>query len=124
MRVTIFSCIPDHYNIYHGPHNYSLNDVEASIAYARSHGVYVSLNLLTFPGFTDRKEEVESLVEFVIRNDINMVQLRNLNLDPDHLAREIPYSAQTMGVKEFIGVLQQVDGLRIGSYTHPLEESL
>ncbi|MGI6488384.1 MAG: radical SAM protein [Syntrophothermaceae bacterium] len=124
MRVTIFSCIPDHYNIYHCPQNYSLNDVEASIAYACSHGVYVSLNLLTFPGFTDREEEVESLVDFVRRNDIDMVQLRNLNLDPDHLAGEVPYSTRNMGIKEFINVLQGVEGLRIGSYTHPVAENL
>jgi len=121
MRVTIFSCREENYDCYHRPRNYRLKDVEKSINYAKEKGVRVSLNLLTFPGFTDREEEVDSLVSFVQNNCIDMVQLRNLNIDPDLLFQHIPGGGEILGINNFIHFLhQEVPDLAIGSYTHPV----
>lgn len=120
MRVTLFSCDADNYNLYHQPKNYGLRDVENSIRYAREHGVYVSLNLLTFPGFTDREEEIKKLRDFIIRNDINMVQLRNLNVDPRQLQSGLPYGGKARGIVGLLKALQQIKGLRVGSYSYPV----
>ena len=120
MRVTIFSCCPENYLLYHRPRGFQLEDVEESIRYAREKGVYVSLNLLTFPGFTDREDEITALLDFVTRNGVSMVQLRNLNLDPEQLFPFFRASLPSLGIKKMIGTLRAA-GVRVGSYTHPVQ---
>lgn len=121
MRVTIFSCREENYNRYHRPRNYNLKDVENSIMFAREQGVRVSLNLLVMPGLTDREEELEALVSFVQKNNIDMIQLRNLNIDPEILFKYVPGGGEIMGMNNFINYIQEaVPGLEIGSYTHPV----
>lgn len=120
MRVTIFSCREENYNLYHRPRGYCLADVGESIKLAKEHGVRVSLNLLVFPGFTDREEEIESLLGFARKNRVDMIQLRNLNIDPDLLFRHFPGGGKILGINHFIYLLQQeIPWLEIGSYTHP-----
>ena len=58
MRVSIISAREAVYQAYYRAENYTLQDVEESIRYAKAHGVYVSLNMLFFPGLNDRPEEV------------------------------------------------------------------
>ncbi|MDH7497160.1 MAG: radical SAM protein [Syntrophomonadaceae bacterium] len=120
MRVTIFSCHPEHYRTYHRPSGYDLGDVEESIAYAKARGVFVSINLLVFPGFTDRVEEVALLEEFIRRTGVDMVQLRNLTIDPEVLAQTFPAAGETLGIVGLIGRLRALPRLRVGGYTHPV----
>lgn len=122
MRVTIFSCREENYNSYHRPRNYCLEDVENSIKHAKDQGVRVSLNLLTFPGFTDREEELEALLVFVQKNNVDMIQLRNLNIDADLLFKHIPAGGEILGINNFIHLLkQELPSLAIGSYSHPVK---
>ncbi|MBO8157960.1 radical SAM protein [Thermosyntropha sp.] len=121
MRVTIFSCIEENYNRYHQPRGYTLADVKDSINYAADKGIKVSLNLLVFPGITDREEEIEALLDFVARNNVHMIQMRNLNIDPDYIMRYFPSDEAGIGMTEFINLLKyEMPGLKIGSYTHPV----
>ena len=46
-------------------------------------GKFISLNLLVFPGVTDRQDEFANLLEFLDEYDIDMIQWRNLNVDPE-----------------------------------------
>lgn len=120
MRVTMFSCNEQNYMAYHRPLSYVFKDVEKSILYAKDKGLKVSVNLLTFPGFTDREEEIETLLYFLEGTGIDMVQLRNLNIDPDYLNRIFP-GESGIGIVGFINLLQEeLPGLKIGSYSHPL----
>lgn len=121
MRVTIFSCREENYNNYHRPRNYRLQDVKDSINYARDKGVRISLNLLVFPGFTDTEQEVKCLLDFVKENPIDMIQMRNLNFDPELLFRHIPNDSEVLGINNFLALLkQEIPQVKIGSYTHPL----
>lgn len=121
LRVTIFSCNEINYLTYHQPHNYKLIDVENSIKYAKDKGRKVSLNLLTFPGFTDQESEVEELINFVGRNNIDMIQFRNLNIDPELLMYYFPNNSLSIGIVSFIDFLaKELPKVKLGSYTHPL----
>lgn len=118
MRVSIISAIPESYQAYYRS-GYSLDDVRHSIAYAKRKGVYVSLNMLLFPGLNDRPEEVAAWTEFIGSTGIDMIQLRNLNLDPDWLLSVMPAAqAAPIGVRPFLQHLAktfpQVD---LGSFT-------
>ncbi len=121
LRVTMFSCREENYNIYHRPKSYCLQDVKNSISYARDCGLKVSLNLLTFPGFTDREEETEALLELLMEKHVDMVQLRNLNIDPQELFTRLPASSEALGITSFIKILQEeIPRLKLGSYSHPV----
>ncbi|WP_156204769.1 radical SAM protein [Candidatus Syntrophocurvum alkaliphilum] len=121
IRVTVFSLNEKHYNIYHQPINYSFYDVEESIKYALDSGLKVSINLLTFPGFTDRDEEIEFLLEFLNRYQIDMIQLRNLNIDANELLQRFTADSDILGIDNFINILKkEMPDVKIGSYSHPV----
>lgn len=122
MRVTLFSCSPQNYRKYHRPLDYTLEEVKKSINYAGGRGVRVSLNLLVFPGFTDREDEIEHLLDFVSQNPVNMIQLRNLNIDPDYFFAQFPGGGRPLGIKELLKILrQEAPQIELGSYTHSVQ---
>jgi pyruvate-formate lyase-activating enzyme len=118
MRVSIISARPDVYQQYYRG-NYQLQAVKDSIKYAKERGVYVSLNMLMLPGLNDRPEEQAAWEEFIEATAINMIQLRNLNIDPDIIwTRLPPTEGQEMGVRVFIEKLRQrFPAVKIGSFS-------
>jgi len=121
MRVTVFSFNEDNYVKYHRPRGYKLDQVRDSIAEAREKGVHVSINLLVCPGFTDRLSEIETLVEFVRKTPVNMIQMRNLNIDPDYLLNIFNSKEAGVGMLSFLNIIrQELPDVAIGSYTHPV----
>jgi pyruvate-formate lyase-activating enzyme len=120
MRVSTISAIKDHYDAYYRPRGYSVDDVAASLKYASEQGVYTSINYLVFPGVTDREEEVEAMVEFLKATGVRLVQMRNLNIDPEYYLGIIPpQQGELLGMRQVIDIFQsEVPGLVVGSYTH------
>ncbi len=120
MRVSTISALDDHYNAYYRPRGYTLANVEKSLSYAESKGVYTSINYLVFPGVTDREEELEAMIEFAKRTKLKLIQLRNLNIDPESYLSLIPGpKGELLGMKTAIEVLaSELPGVVIGSYSH------
>lgn len=120
MRVSTISALDDHYNAYYKPRGYTLANVEKSLKYASEQGVYTSINYLIFPGVTDREEEIEAMVEFARRTKLRLIQLRNLNIDPESYLGLIPKAkGDILGMKQAIEILQEeLPDVVIGSYTH------
>ncbi|MDL2266945.1 radical SAM protein, partial [Desulfovibrio sp. OttesenSCG-928-G15] len=84
LRVSLNSAREESYERYYRPKGYSLADVRKSMRAAKERGVYLSLNLLFYPGFTDTERETEALAELVREHEVDLVQLRNLNIDPEY----------------------------------------
>ncbi len=105
VRVTLNSPRMKFYKRYHRPRGYSLGEVVDSVVHAKEKGIYTSMNLLVFPGFTDREEEVEGLIELIRETNLDLIQMRNLNIDPDLYLK-------TMGRGEGIGIAKMIDVLR------------
>ncbi|OPA73557.1 radical SAM protein [Paenibacillus selenitireducens] len=120
MRVSTISALDDHYNAYYKPRGYTLKNVEKSLKYASDQGVYTSINYLIFPGVTDREEEVEAMVEFARRTNLRLIQMRNLNIDPESYLELIPKAqGEILGMKQMIEIFQaELPDVVIGSYTH------
>ena len=120
MRVSTISALEDHYNAYYRPRGYTLANVEKSLTYASNKGVYTSINYLVFPGVTDREEEIEAMIGFAKRTGLRLIQLRNLNVDPDGYLNIIPKArGEIYGMKQMIEILEsELPDVRIGSYTH------
>lgn len=123
MRVSTISALDEHYEAYYRPRGYSLKNVEKSIRYAADKGVLVSLNYLIFPGVTDREEEVEAMIELVRRSGVKLIQMRNLNIDPEsYLSLIPPARGEVLGMKQLLQIYrEELPGVLIGSYTHTPE---
>lgn len=121
MRVSIISGIPETYQAYYRC-SYELEDVKASIAYAKARGVYVSFNMLSFPGLNDRPEELAAWEELIGETSVDMIQLRNLNIDPDEFLAIMPPAKQPpLGVKAFLRRLSaRFPALAVGSFSRYL----
>lgn len=118
MRVSIISADADNYQRYYRA-GYSLDAVKASIRYALGNGVHVSLNMLYMPGFNDRVSELDAWKNFLNDLPVQMIQVRNLNYDPDEFFRVMPLDKDYLGAKNFLRELKEIfPALTIGNFSH------
>jgi wyosine [tRNA(Phe)-imidazoG37] synthetase (radical SAM superfamily) len=82
VRISLNSVNRNLYEAYYQPVGYGWDSVEASIRLARERGAYLAINLLLFPGVTDRLGEVAALEELIHRHRIDQLQARSLCIDP------------------------------------------
>jgi pyruvate-formate lyase-activating enzyme len=121
IRVTLSSPHPKYYRRYHRPRGYTFREVESSLIVAKEKGIYTSINLLVFPGFTDREEEVKGLLELIKRTQLDLIQMRNLNIDPDLYLKEIS-KGEGMGISKMIGILRdEFPSLQFGYFNRTKE---
>lgn len=122
LRVSLNSAIADNYQAYYRAGSYGFGDVRQSIRLARDLGVYVAINLLAFPGVTDREDELEALIELIQTTGVNMVQVRNLNIDPEQYLRLMRHSSGDLyGMEQLADVLRsEIPGLVVGSFSRPV----
>jgi pyruvate-formate lyase-activating enzyme len=73
IRVSLNSAQGDYYHAYYRPKGYSFDDVEESITIAKQNKVWVSLNYLIFPGFTDSRPEFAALKRLLKKTGIDMI---------------------------------------------------
>ena len=104
IRVSMNSAQKEYYEKYFSPADYKFEDVLESIKITRERNKFVSLNYFVFPGFTDRKDEWHALESLLSSPGVNMIQWRNLNIDPDWYIEEmgIDFSCERIGVKKVI----------------------
>ena len=123
-RVSLNSPQEKFYNLYFRPGSYKFRDVIRSIEIAKKHNKFVSVNLFVFPGFSDSKEQIKALLAFVKNTGVDMLQMRNLNIDPD-------FYFETLGCKDFspkgisflVSVLnKEFPRLKIGYFNLPKEK--
>lgn len=128
IRASTISGHPQTYAAYYRPIGYSFEDVKESLKRARDAGVYSSINLLCFPGMIDREREVEALISFVKETGLRLIQLRNLNIDPEVLLPRMPAldsMGQALGMRVMIEMLKrEVPDVEIGNFTRPVKRSL
>jgi molybdenum cofactor biosynthesis enzyme MoaA len=104
IRVSLNSAVPGHYHAYYRPRGYVFEDVRQTVLEAKKGGLFVSLNLLFFPGVTDTECEAEALAEFVRETEVDFIQMRNLSLDPE-MYLDLSHDwdlGPSMGLKHFL----------------------
>ncbi|HOO36723.1 MAG TPA: radical SAM protein, partial [Deltaproteobacteria bacterium] len=82
MRISMNSARKATYNAYFRP-QYDFALIRDSAREMKERGKFVSINLFVFPGVTDAPKEAAAIKEFIHTCGIDMVQWRNLNIDPD-----------------------------------------
>src|SRR5438105_210791 len=128
IRASTISGHPETYTAYYRPLGYSFEDVKESLKRARDAGVYSSINLLCFPGMIDREREVEALLSFVKETGLRLIQLRNLNIDPEVLLPRMPAfdsMGEALGMRAMIEIVQrEAPEVEIGNFTRPVKRVL
>jgi len=82
LRVSLNSAQEQLYDAYYRQRGYTFGDVVEALRRAKRAGLFTMLNYLVFPGVSDRREEVEALKALVGEIGVDLVQMRNLSLDP------------------------------------------
>jgi len=123
VRVSLFSARQAAFDAYHRA-DFGLDQVEQFVREAVERGLVVSVNYLVVPGYHDREEEREAFAGFLARTGAHMVQLRNLDMDPDRLFEAlVPPEGHAVGLRKLPEWLRkQRPGLRTGSF-NPLPDS-
>jgi MoaA/NifB/PqqE/SkfB family radical SAM enzyme len=121
VRISLNSSLKPCYDAYYRPVNYRYADVIRSIGAARDEGLYVNVNLLVFPGHTDREQEAGGLVRLFERTGVDVVQMRNLSIDPWWYVRKIPKpKGRALGLRALIGLFKsEIPGMRIDYFNTP-----
>ncbi|GER89115.1 radical SAM protein [Dictyobacter vulcani] len=125
LRVSTISGHPETYNAYYRPLGYTFDDVKESLRRASAEGVYSSINLLSFPGLIDREREVEALLSLARDTNLRLIQLRNLNIDPEVFLPRMPdfeTMGKALGMRKLIQILkQELPEVEIGNFTRPIQ---
>jgi wyosine [tRNA(Phe)-imidazoG37] synthetase (radical SAM superfamily) len=121
VRVSLNSLLPETYTSYYQPRGYEFKALLECMEIAKTNGVIIYLNYLHIPGWNDRESEVEALSEAVERYGIQMIQMRNLNIDPELYLGQVAIPAgDALGIKTALDRLRaQHPSLRIGNHTLP-----
>jgi pyruvate-formate lyase-activating enzyme len=116
VRISLNSFRPETYAAYYRPTGYTLENVLESVALAVDAGLRVSLNLLTHPGVTDERAEIEAMEAFLRAHPVALVQTRTLNIDPDVYFALVGRPHDPLGMREALSRIAALTA--VGNFTH------
>jgi wyosine [tRNA(Phe)-imidazoG37] synthetase (radical SAM superfamily) len=127
MRVSMSSAREPFYNAYYRPRGYSFSDVVESLKVIRSFNKWASINYLIFSGFTDTTNEIDALETLIKNTAFNMIQTRNLNIDPQYYIEKASLDqgnhGETIGIQNWVKHLRtRFPQVRLGYFNPPLSE--
>ncbi|KPK31615.1 MAG: radical SAM protein [Nitrospira bacterium SG8_35_1] len=110
LRVSLNSARNICHSNYYRPVNYTFSDVMAGIDVMKKARKFVSLNYFILPGFTDDPEEFAALCGLIEEHRPDLIQLRNLNMDPDWYLETVDYApgAPPMGMRNWVAELKRL----------------
>ena len=125
VRVSLNSVQERYYNGYFRPRGYRFTDVVRGIDAALNKGLFVSLNYLHCPGFTDATGEMRAFKRFLREHPVHMIQWRNLNMDPLrywNAMKDLHPLGAAVGMHQLFSDIRKVfPGLRHGYFNPPKE---
>ena len=125
IRVSMNSARTDVYEAYYRPKKYTFDDVRETLRVMKRHDRYRSINYLVYPGLTDTEEELEAISAFVDDAQLDLIQMRNLNIDPVLYRERMPAGSvkEGFGMREFMRRLgERFPHLHYG-YFNPSKET-
>jgi molybdenum cofactor biosynthesis enzyme MoaA len=126
IRVSLNSARPQYYNAYYRPRGYEFADLKRSIQLMKAHGGFASINYLVLPGLTDEEDELAMLCRFIRETGLDLIQMRNLNIDPEWYLRSIGYrpAGKKIGIVRLMARLKEsFPGLRFGYFNPCLDRN-
>ena len=91
IRISMNSAQFKYHGRYYDPRGFDFGDVRRSIRIMKKNGRHVSLNYFILPGFTDDPEEFSAFCRLISAEKPDLIQLRNLNIDPEYYLKTIQF---------------------------------
>ncbi|MDH3974516.1 MAG: radical SAM protein [Deltaproteobacteria bacterium] len=124
IRISLNSAQERYYERYFKPKGYGLSHVKESMKVAKALNKWVSLNYFIYPGFTDRADEMAEMTALLKEIPVNMIQMRNLNMDPHMYWEEMEMGevkAETIGIRKWMEKIKEVRrSIKFGYFNPPL----
>jgi len=126
IRISLSSAREEYYKKYFRNKKYSFSDVMKSIEIARKYNLVISLNLFVFPGITDNPDEITALKSIIEEFEIDLIQMRNLSIDPDVYLSALDHPAEAgIGMFKMIDTLNKdYPDLKFGYFNKPKTQFL
>ena len=124
IRVSTNSAQKSIYEAYYKPNNYQFEDIVESLKVVRRYNGWTSINYFVFPGMTDALVEYEALRKLIRETELNMIQWRNFNIDPDWYLGKIGVvdTGDSIGIKQMMELIQEeFPTLKFGYFNPPIE---
>ena len=124
IRVSMNSARLEFHQRYYRPSGFTFSDVLQSIRVMKEAGKHVSLNYFILPGFTDDPEEFAALCQLINTHHPDLIQLRNLNMDPEYYRKVVQHAPDepAMGMLNWLAQLKDLfPELRFGYYNPALK---
>ena len=106
IRVSLNSAQPTYYNRYFRPRTYAFEEVVETLKVMRTYNRWASINYFIFPGFTDHPQEIAALLDLIEQTQLNFIQMRNLNMDPEWYIRSLKIEGLS---RDYIGILRWME---------------
>ena len=123
ITVRLVSALPRTYDTLHGPQQYRVEDVRATLRLAVELRLAVSVLVLVLPGLFDREDELAALIAFCADlPEGGTLLLRDLHADPLRAHALVPGGEAPLGVAAALERLRErLRHVRIGAFVRPLE---
>ncbi len=126
IRVSLNSCRPNYYTAYFRPRGYNFEALKKSLRTVKAHGGFASINYFILPGFTDREDEWTALCGFLKETKVDLIQMRNLNIDPEWYLKsmEVAERGKPFGIRKWMKRLKErFPDLRFGYFNPCLDKN-
>lgn len=124
IRVSTNSAREKIYTPYYRPNNYEFADIVESLRVVNNFGGWTSINYFVFPGMTDSVEEYEALRKLIKNTNLNMIQWRNFNIDPDWYLNKIGVTdtGECLGIPQLMELIrEEFPDLKFGYFNPSIE---
>jgi pyruvate-formate lyase-activating enzyme len=98
MRFSMNSAREEYYDRYYRPVGYGFDKVLESLRIAKEKGLFTMINYLVSPGLSDDEEELAALLKLIESTGVDMIQMRNLSIDPDFYNRRMGLEKKGIGM--------------------------
>ncbi|MBT1076921.1 radical SAM protein [Geobacter grbiciae] len=123
MRFSMNSVREEFYDTYYRPVGYRFADVKESVRLAKERGLFVMINYLVSPGLSDNADEVEALLRFIGDTGLDMIQMRNLSIDPDFYNKRMGVTGRGIGMYRMLErVKREFPRIQYGYYNRTREK--
>jgi pyruvate-formate lyase-activating enzyme len=122
LRVSLNSAQDIYHSRYYRPTGFTLEHIKESIRTMKKVNRFVSLNYFIQPGVTDSPEEFAAFSDLVESCHPDLIQLRNLNMDPEWYLQTLHFqpTGKPLGMRIWLrNVQQRFPALRLG-YFNPI----
>ncbi|ELR15259.1 radical SAM domain containing protein [Acanthamoeba castellanii str. Neff] len=108
----------------------SFDKAKESLKVMKDRGGFTSIRYMILPGLNDERKEVDELCRFIEETRIDMIQWRNIALDPEYYLTSIKYEppasvvyAEKLGVKQLMETIRdKYPHVKHGYYNPCLDE--